>query len=85
MQRHLPTTENAMKTLTPSLCPLCHEANACAMEWAKATGQAAPRCWCVDAVFTPALMAQIPEHAKGMSCVCARCAQRLSNPQPSGA
>jgi len=63
-----------MNTLTPTQCPLCHRANACAMEVAKATGQPVQRCWCVDAVFTPALMAQIPDNAKGVACVCAQCA-----------
>ena len=74
-ERHAPKPETAMKTLTPSQCPLCHEPNACAMEVAKATDQPVQRCWCVDAVFTPDLMERIPNNAKGMSCVCLQCVQ----------
>lgn len=44
------------------------------MEKAKATGSELERCWCVDAVFTPAVMNQVPKLAKGKACVCARCA-----------
>lgn len=43
-----------MHPIDPTRCPICHEMNICAMEKAKATGSELERCWCVDAVFTPA-------------------------------
>jgi hypothetical protein len=44
------------------------------MEVAKATGNKAERCWCMDAVFTPVVMDQVPDEAKGKTCICAKCA-----------
>jgi hypothetical protein len=44
------------------------------MEKAKATGSKPERCWCMDAVFTPTLMDQVPDAAKGKACICAKCA-----------
>ena len=32
------------------------------------------RCWCMDAVFTPAVMDLVPEQAQGKACICAKCA-----------
>ena len=54
-----------MNTIDPTLCPICHEPNVCAMEKAKATGTKPERCWCMDAVFTPALIDLVPDQAKG--------------------
>ena len=50
-----------MNTINTSRCPICHELNVCAIEKAKATGTKSERCWCMDAVFTPAVMDQVPE------------------------
>jgi hypothetical protein len=44
------------------------------MEKAKATGTKLVRCWCMDAVFTPAVMDLVPDASKGKACVCAKCA-----------
>jgi hypothetical protein len=44
------------------------------MEAAKATGKIPQRCWCMDAFFTPDLMDQVPDSAKGKACICAKCA-----------
>jgi hypothetical protein len=63
-----------MNAIDPTRCPLCDEPNACAMEVAKATGNKAERCWCMDAVFTPVVMDQVPDEAKGKTCICAKCA-----------
>ena len=63
-----------MKIVDPSRCPICHEPNVCAMEKAKATGSELERCLCMDAVFTPAVMDQVPDSAKGKACVCSKCA-----------
>jgi hypothetical protein len=46
------------------------------MEKAKATGTKPERCWCMDAVFTPAVMDQVPDAAKGKACICAKCAEK---------
>ena len=61
-----------MNTIETSRCPICHELNVCAMENAKATGTNPERCWCMDAVFTPAVMDQVPEQARGKACICAK-------------
>ena len=63
-----------MTTVDPSACPLCGDANQCAIEIAKATGKPLERCWCVDAVFTPELLDGLPEEVKGKACVCFICA-----------
>ena len=60
--------------LNPKLCPLCGMPNQCAMEIAKATGQAQEPCWCVNAYFTPELLAKLPEESKDQACICAGCA-----------
>jgi hypothetical protein len=54
--------------------------NQCAMEIAKATGQAQEPCWCVNAYFTPELLAKLPEEAKGQACICAGCAAKAAQP-----
>jgi len=50
-------------------CPLCGEANGCAL----AAGSAA-RCWCSDASFTAAVRARAASAGDAMRCICARCA-----------
>ncbi|MEO8925174.1 MAG: cysteine-rich CWC family protein [Caldimonas sp.] len=50
-------------------CPLCGNANTCAM----LAGAAEP-CWCVSVSFGPALLSRIPEESRGRACVCAACA-----------
>jgi hypothetical protein len=51
----------------PTRCPLCAEPNACGM----AAGE--ERCWCFDAQLAPGALARIPERARGVACICARC------------
>ena len=67
-----------MKIIDPTCCPICHQSNIYAMEVAKATGKIPERCWCMDVVFTPALMDQIPDAAIGKACVCAKCAAAIT-------
>jgi hypothetical protein len=59
-----------------SRCPLCGEANRCAMEVERETGEKQPPCWCMTAAsgFSPALLARVPQEKRGLACVCARCA-----------
>jgi len=45
------------------------------LKTAKATGTKLQRCWCMDAVFTPAVMDLVPDQAKGKTCVCAKCVE----------
>jgi hypothetical protein len=62
-----------MNQIDPTRCPICLEPNLCAMEKAKAASTKPERCWCIDAVFTPEVMDQVPEAAKGKACICAKC------------
>lgn len=64
-------------------CPLCGGDNRCAMELEKASGQAQPPCWCMEQVFSPELLARIPAQARGLACLCQRCA-RAALATPSG-
>ena len=67
-----------MNQIDPTHCPTCDEPNVCAMEKAKVTGSKPERCWYMDAVFTPAVMDQVPDAAKGKACVCAKCASAVN-------
>jgi hypothetical protein len=58
----------------PSRCPLCGEANRCAMEIERETGQPQPPCWCMRADFDRALLARVRADMRGLACICARCA-----------
>ena len=66
---------SATSPVDPVLCPLCGQANQCAMEVARATGQKQPPCWCSRTRFEAELLARIPEHARGTACICVACAQ----------
>jgi hypothetical protein len=55
-------------------CPLCGEANRCAVELARETGTLQSECWCMQADFSAALLSKVPDAARGASCICARCA-----------
>lgn len=60
-------------SVDPCVCPLCAQPNQCAMEVERATGQKQPPCWCSQTRFDAALLARIPEHARGQACLCAAC------------
>lgn len=70
-----------MDTPTPTtprldhLCPICGQANACAMA-AAVDGEAPPPCWCVNASFSSAVLDLVPAEAQGRRCICAACAAR---------
>ncbi|MBL0944845.1 MAG: cysteine-rich CWC family protein [Hydrogenophaga sp.] len=59
--------------IDPERCPLCGGDNRCAMEIERATGVPQPPCWCVSETFTPALLARLPEAARGAACICPAC------------
>jgi len=54
-------------------CPLCGQANLCAMEAERATGVRQPPCWCTQAHFSAALLERLPPEARGRACVCRAC------------
>ncbi len=70
--------ENALKINT-SLCPLCGNANQCAMELEKETGVKQAACWCVGMDFSADLLARLPVSAQGQACICAVCAAKTGS------
>ena len=72
-------TMQAMSTTPtdPTRCPLCGGDNRCAMEQARATGQAQPPCWCTTQRFPAELLARLPAEAAGKACICAGCLARF--------
>lgn len=61
-------------TIDASRCPLCGQANHCAMEVERATGQPQPPCWCTQADFPPELLDRLPPAARRQACICPTCA-----------
>ena len=61
-------------TLDPCACPLCGQANQCAMELERVSGVKQPPCWCTQASFSAELLARLPEAARQQACICATCA-----------
>jgi len=66
----------------PRRCPLCGRANACALAGRPAADPAAPAdaaerpdCWCAALRIDPAILARVPEAARGRACLCRRCAE----------
>jgi hypothetical protein len=57
-------------------CPLCGQANRCALEVERETGVPQESCWCTRLDFTDELLAQVPAEAKDLACICAACAAR---------
>lgn len=60
-----------------TLCPLCGQANRCAMELERETGVKQPPCWCTQVDFSRELLERIPPEARGAACICPACAQPL--------
>ena len=63
----------------PAHCPLCGQANRCAMETEKVSGVKQPPCWCTQVDFSAGLLDSIPPAARGKACVCAACASRIES------
>jgi hypothetical protein len=59
----------------PTRCPLCGKPNRCAMEVERETGVKQSPCWCTEVKFEAALLASLPQQARGTACICAACAQ----------
>jgi hypothetical protein len=64
----------AEPTLDTTRCPLCGQANRCAMEVERATGEKQPPCWCTQQKFDPDLLARLPESMRRKACICPACA-----------
>ncbi|WP_082955381.1 cysteine-rich CWC family protein [Tepidimonas fonticaldi] len=58
----------------PTRCPICGGGNGCAMERERQTGRAQPPCWCTQAHFGAEVLDRVPAGARGLACICARCA-----------
>jgi hypothetical protein len=54
--------------IDPVRCPLCGEANTCGVAAGGAT------CWCFELQVPASVLARIPEAARGVACICPRCA-----------
>ena len=55
-------------------CPLCGQANTCAMEIERASGVQQPPCWCLGVIFGPEVLARVPADARNSACICVACA-----------
>ena len=56
---------------TATACPLCGQANQCAI----AAGLPPEHCWCMTAHIPAAVLAAIPSATRGQACVCPACGQ----------
>ncbi|VTU38474.1 hypothetical protein H6CHR_05229 [Variovorax sp. PBL-H6] len=70
----------AKPAVDASRCPVCGEANRCAIELERETGQPQGACWCMQARVGPEALARVPSDARGVACICARCAMRAVAP-----
>jgi hypothetical protein len=66
-----------------SACPLCGQANRCAMEVERETGVKQPPCWCTRVDFSAELLARIPEASRRKACVCQACALTGADTRPA--
>ena len=57
-----------------SICPLCEQSNRCDVK-------ASTGCWCMNSQVPQALLAKVPAHLKGVSCVCNACIARYQQQQ----
>ena len=65
----------------PQRCPLCGQANLCAMETARLTGVKQGPCWCTQVDFNRTALDAIPATARGKACICQACATRAPTGQ----
>ncbi|HWI82904.1 cysteine-rich CWC family protein [Ramlibacter sp.] len=70
-------------SLDPARCPICGQANRCAMEVERETGVQQGACWCTGVDFGADLLAQVPPAAQRQACICAACAAKQLSP-PAG-
>ena len=83
-------TEPEAPTFPADRCPLCGQSNQCAMvtpreDRSTADASAAcASCWCRDAQIPEAVVARIPEGARGRACICAQCCNAQSSKLAEG-
>lgn len=70
----------ASPALDPTRCPLCADANGCAIEIERESGVAQAPCWCLAASFSDALRQRVSPQARGLACICAGCAATATMP-----
>lgn len=58
-------------------CPLCGGDNQCANS-AAGDAAAGPPCWCKSVQIPEAVLDCLPEQARGVACICARCAKQAA-------
>ena len=51
--------------LDAARCPLCGQANQCALEVERATGLKQPPCWCTQVDFNREVLERLPPEARG--------------------
>lgn len=59
--------------LDASRCPLCGQANGCAVM----AGLPPAECWCMATPIAPAALEAIPPAQRRLACICSRCAAGL--------
>ncbi|MDE2416811.1 MAG: cysteine-rich CWC family protein [Burkholderiales bacterium] len=64
--------------IDPGACPLCGQANQCAMELERATGVKQTACWCTQVTMGAELLSGIPADAVGKACICPSCARAVT-------
>ncbi|WP_081474701.1 cysteine-rich CWC family protein [Acidovorax radicis] len=70
---------NAADAAAASVCPLCGQANLCAI----AAGQPAESCWCMAPhTIAPAALAALPPEQRGKTCICPACGSSGGQPPP---
>lgn len=65
--------------INPGTCPLCGQANQCAI----VAGLPPASCWCMQAVIAAEALARIPTEQRGQACVCPSCGQVSPTGTPS--
>ncbi|WP_162583107.1 cysteine-rich CWC family protein [Variovorax sp. PBS-H4] len=73
----------AKPDIDASRCPLCGEANRCALELERETGQPQGTCWCMQSEFSPGVLDRLPAESRGLACICARCATAAAAAAPA--
>ena len=61
--------------LNASCCPLCGQANQCAIT----AGMPPESCWCMQTPVSKEALARLPAGARGKACICPACAQGKAN------
>lgn len=72
--------------INPNVCPLCGGPNACGEASACRIGQGKAECWCTNLKIAPETLARVPNAARNLVCICARCAAAATpsvGPEPT--